>query len=513
MSKRSLWSLAAAVLMAIVACGGGGAGGQQGAAGPPKAGGSITIGLRADFLTLDPVRLTNDSDNSISFAIYDPLIARVGDKGDLGAWLADSWQMSADLKSLTLHLHPNVKFQDGTPFDADAVAFNIQRHMDPKNQPIQLGDSSQIASVTATDALTAVVNLKSPWVDFPQVLAGPIGYMASPTAIKSMGADYGKHPVGTGPFVFKEWVPSDHVTATKNKDYWRSGMPYLDSVTWKPIPDQDSKYASLKAGQIDLLQVPTADQVLQAQKDRKLKVQKYLSDGGTFILLNTKAEPFNDVNARRAVSYATDRKEIRDLINKGLSRAATGVVPQDSPWFRDVGAPDYDLAKAKDALAAYGKPLKFKFNIVADPITRLYGQVLQAQWKKAGIDVELAQMDQPTLILATYGHQFQAGIYQSADWFDPDRAFFVPYYSKSGPQNFTQYTNPAVDAALLTGRTNADEATRKQVYGTIQSQLAIDQPVVWLAHNDIYTIMSTRVQNLNTMYSGVSKAGQIWVSS
>lgn len=512
MSRRSLWSVAAAVLLAIAACGGGSAGQQN--AGPPKAGGSLTIGLRADFLTLDPVRLTNDSDNSISYAIYDPLIARLdGGKGDLGPSLADSWQMSTDLKSLTLHLHPNVKFHDGTPFNADAVVFNIQRHMDPKNQPIQLGDSSQIASVVATDPMTAVINVKTPWVDVAQLLTGPIGYMASPTAIKSEGADYGKHPVGTGPFVFKEWVPSDHVTAVKNTNYWRPGLPYLDSVTWKPIPDQDSKYASLKAGQIDLLQVPTADQVLLAQKDKKLKVTKYLSDGGTFLLMNTKTEPFNDVNARMALNYATDRSEIVNSINKGLARAATGVVPKDSPWFKDAGQGDYDQAKARAALAAYGKPLSFKFNIVADPITRLYGQVLQAQWKKVGINAELVQMDQPALILATYGHQFQVGIYQSADWFDPDRAFFVPYYSKSGPQNFTQYTNPAVDQALITGRTSADEATRKQAFNTVQTELAKDVPVVWLHYNDIYEIMSTRVQNLNTMYSGVSKPGQIWLSS
>jgi peptide/nickel transport system substrate-binding protein len=436
----------------------------------------------------------------------------VGDQGALGPGLADTWQQSADLKSLTLHLHPNVKFHDGTPFNADAVVFNIQRHMDPKNQPIALGDSINIDSVTASDPLTAVIKLKTPWVDFPQVLTAQIGYMASPTAIQKSGADYARHPVGTGPFVFKEWVPSDHVTATKNKDYWKSGLPYLDSVTWRPIPDQDSKYAALKSGQIDILQVPTGAQVVQAQKDSKLKVQKYAGSGGTFVMDNMKTEPFNDPSARLALSYATDRAQIASQIDAGTVPVATGPVGKSSPWYQDRGDPNFDQAKAKQYLAAYGKPLKFKFNIVADPITRQIGQALQAQWKRVGIEADLVEMDQPTLILAAYSHQFQLQIYQSADWFDPDRATFFQFYSKAGPQNFAQENNPVIDAALLVGRTTSDDATRKQAYGTIQAELAKDQPYIYLNYNNIYTIMKPKVQNLNTMYSSVSKPGQVWVS-
>jgi peptide/nickel transport system substrate-binding protein len=493
------------------ACGGGGT--SSNVTGPPKSGGSVTVGLRADILTLDPVRLTNDSDNSISYSIYDPLINRVGDKGALGPGLADSWDMAGDLKSVTLHLHPNVKFHDGTPFNADAVVFNVERHMDPRNSPTQLADGLLIDSVTASDPQTAVIKFKLPWVDFPQALAAQIGYMASPTAIQKEGADYGRHPVGTGPFVFKEWATSDHVTVEKNKSYWVPGRPYLDSVIWKFIPDQDSKYAALKSGQIDLLQVPTYDQAVRAQKEGRLKVQSYQGNGGTFVMVNTKSEPFSDPNARLALSYATDRQEIVRLVNKGVTPVATGPVGKDSSWFKDSGDPGYDQNKAKQYLAAYGKPLKFTFNIVADPVTREYAQVLQAQWQKVGIQADLAQMDQPTLIKAAYGHQFQMSIYQSADWFDPDRALFFQFWSKSGPQNFPQYENPAVDQALFTGKGTADEATRKQAYATIQAALAKDQPYVYLFYNRIYTLMNPRVQNLNTMYSSISKMGQVWVSS
>lgn len=510
MFKRALGMLAVLALSAA-GCGGGSSGPGEGG-GTPKQGGSVSIGLRADFLSLDPLVVNNDSDYSVANGIYDTLIERVGDKGSLGPRLAETWEPSADLKTWTVKLRQDVKFHDGTPFNADAVVFNIQRHMDAKNSSRQLADALLIDSVTTVDQYTVAIRLKTPWIDFPQVLVGAIGLIGSPTAIKQLGAEFGKRPVGTGPFVFKEWVPGDHITGEKNPNYWKQGLPYLDKVTWRPIPDQDSKYAALKSGQIDIAQVPTADQVTKAEKDSKLRVQKFLGVGGTFVMFNTKAEPFSDLNARLAVSYATDRKEIVDQITLGKQRMATGPFPQDSEWYSKVEEPSYDADKAKQALSAYGKPLKFKFNIVADPITRQYAQVLQAQWKRANIEAELVQTDQATLITAAVTHQFQAQIFQYGDWYDPDRGFFNPFYSKAGPQNFTNYGNQAVDAALLQARATSDPSARKQLYATFAREIGKDAPYVWLHFNTTYTIMNKRVQNLPTMYSSISRPAQVWVS-
>jgi len=513
MGKRSLGILMAAALIVLAACGGGGGSNQGNASGPPKHGGSVTFGLRADFLSLDPLVINNDSDLSVANGIYDTLIARVGNKGGLGPGLADSWEPSTDLKTWTLHLHPGVQFHDGTPFNADAVVFNLQRHMDPHNKSMALSDALQIDSVNAVDDRTVAIALKSAWIDFPQILVASIGLMASPTAVRQEGADYGKHPVGTGPFVFKEWVTGDHITATRNKNYWRSGFPYLDSVTWRPIPDQDAKYASLKAGQIDVLQVATADQVVKAGKDSKLKTWSYAGDGGTFVMMNTKVPPFDDLNARMAVTYATNRKEIVDQIGRDKYPVATGPFPPGSDWDTKVAEPNYDVDKAKAALQAYGKPLSFRFNIVSDPLTRQYGQVLQAQWKKVGINADLVQMDQATLIQAAFGRQFQLQIFQYGDWFDPDRYLFNAYISKGSIVNFTGFADPAVDAALIKGRTTSDPAARKDAYGIVQQAIAKEVPIVWLSYNTEYMISSTRVQNLNTIYSSITKPYQVWVSS
>jgi ABC-type transport system substrate-binding protein len=500
------------LILAATACGGGTSGNTSQPVGTPKAGGSLTFGLRADISagSLDPIKIFSDSDASVGYGIYDRLADRIGDKGELGPMLADSWQMSDDLKSCTIKLHQGVTFHDGTPFNADAVVFNVKRHQLPTS--VTRADSLLIADVVASDPNTVVFKLRTPWVDFPQLLASTsIAIMASPTAINTLGDKFGRNPVGTGPFVFKEWVTGDHITAVKNTKYWKPGRPYLDSVTWRPIPDQDTKYASLKSGQIDVLQLPTGDQILQAQKDSKLKVQSYKGTGATFIMLHFTAPPFNDANARLAVSYATDRAAIVKEINKGTQVVARGPFPTDNPWYKDVGDPNFDLTKAKAAVAAYGKPLKFKFNIVSDPITRIYGQVLQQQWQQAGMQVELVQLDQVAHIGVALTHQFEAEIFQSADWWDPSRGLYNHFASASAT-NYSQYNNPSSDAALAKGRTSTDQAVRKDAFTTLQTNLAKDQPYVYLHYNQSYFITNQRAQNLNTVYSAVSKPLDMWAS-
>jgi ABC-type transport system substrate-binding protein len=513
MAARILSVLGA--LSLLIACAGPGSGTQPSPEGAPKAGGSLSFGMRADLSasSLDPIKVFSDSDSSVAWGIYDPLIDRVGDKGDLGPRLADSWTMSTDLKTCTVKLHQGVTFTDGTPFNADAVVFNINRQKEPTS--VSRADSLLIADVVAVDASTVDIKLRTPWIDFPQVLAAQVGIMASPTAIKSKGDKFGREPVGTGPFVLTEFQTGDHYTATKNTKYWlkdSSGrqLPYLDKVTWKPIPDQDTKYAALKSGQIDVLQVPTGEQVVKAQKDSKLAIKTYKGNGGTFIMLHYNVPPFNDPHARLAVSYATDRAAIVKEILKNVTVVARGPFPPDSDWYKDVNDPNFDLTKAKAEVAAYGKPLKFKFNIVADPITRQYGQVLQQQWKAAGMEVELVELDQVAHIQVALQHKFEAEIFQYGDWFDPSRGFFNAFTTTSAT-NYPQYSNPAVDAALLKGRTTTDVATRKDAYNTMATNIAKDQPYVWLHYNTSRFISSTKVHNLNTPYSSHSKPNAVWI--
>ena len=477
----------------------------------------MTFGLGSDLsaASLDPLRLSSDSDDSVANGIYDPLINRLGSKGELTPWLADSWEPSSDLKTWTFHLHRGVTFQDGTPFNAGAVVFNFRRHVDPANRSTSLGNAVVIAAVSATDDSTVAVKLKTPWVDFPQTLTSGFGFIASPAAIKRYGDDYGNHPVGTGPFVLKEWMPGDHIMAAKNRNYWKHPYPYLDSVTWRFIAGQDARYAALNAGHIDVLQTATADQVGKAGTDGRLKVASYAGDGATVVMLNTQAPPFNDVNARLAVSYATNRQDIAHRIGEDRYPPATGIFPPRSDWFtKGAVDPGFDLTKARRYVEAYGRPLSFTFSVGTDRPTRAYGQALQAQWQKAGLNVELNPLDPRTAIDTASRHQFQAQFSQYGDWFDPDYQFFQTWISPSGRfpvLNYAQYSNPAVDAAMVKARTTGDTSARRQAYAVLQRALAQDQPYVWLHYTTRFAILNRRVQNLPTIYSSVSRPFQVWV--
>jgi peptide/nickel transport system substrate-binding protein len=503
---RPLGILVATALTVIAACGDGGGSSQ----GPPRHGGSVTVGLVEGLSSLDPLALGEGQAPGLATAIYDPLISRSGDRGDLAPWLADSWTHSADLRTWTLRLHAGVRFQDGTPFDAGAAAFNVQRHADPANRSASLSDALLIQGVSAVDDLTMAVTLRSPWVDFPEVLAGPIGLMASPTAVRQMGADYGRRPVGTGPFVLGEWVAGDHLTVTRSPRYWRSGRPYLDRVTWRAVPGQDAGYAALAAGRIDVLQGATADQVDAARRDRRLEVWQRPADGATVLAMNTRTPPFDSVDARLAVSYATNRAAIASQVAHGLYPVAAGVFPPGSSWRGGVAEPGYDAARARAAVRAYGRPLRFTFAIATDAASRRYGQALQAQWRAVGIDAQLAPMDPAALDRATTDRTFQLRLLRYGDWSDPDRLLFRAYISRGSALNSTAYTSPAVDEALIQGRATADPAVRRQAYGIVRQALARDQPTVWLHYDTDYAISRPRVRSL----PGVSDASmaQVWVS-
>jgi peptide/nickel transport system substrate-binding protein len=496
MGRRSLGILLSALL--AVACD---AAMPGGAPGPPRHGGSATFALPAEPPSLDPLALSGGADLGVATAIYDPLIAR-GAGGELSPWLADSWRSSSDLKTWTLRLHPGVRFQDGAPFDAGAVVFNVQRQADPRSRSASLPDALLIARVAAADDRTVTIELKSPWVDFPDVLAGPIGLMASPAAIQREGADFGRRPVGTGPFVLAQWAAGDHITATRNRAYWRRGTPYLDRVTWRPIPSLTAGFAGLRAGQIDVVQAPAADEVAQARGSSRLTVWAHGGNGATVLTMNTKAPPFDDRGARLAVAYATDRRAIVSRAGRGVYPVATGPFPPGSAWATSAPEPAYDVSRAKAALRAYGRPLGFQLDVGPDPMSVKYGQALQAQWKKVGIDAQVVQAPAPR-------GTFQVRLSHYGDWSDPDRYLFGAYISRGSAANAGGYVDPAVDAALIAGRATGDLAARRQAYGVVQEAIARDVPAVWLQYDTVYAISSSRVHGLDP----AAGPARVWVSA
>lgn len=491
-------------------------GGLAQAAHAQKQGGTITVGQELDIPGFDPLKVGvyDTSAETAASAIFDTLTT-LDDKGQVQPKLAVSWTHSDDYKTWTYKLRPGVKFQDGTPFNAQAVKENFDRQKDPANKCRCAFYISYIHDVQAPDELTVVYHLNDPSVNAPALASLPSsnGVIQSPTAWKKMGDDYNRHPVGTGPYILKSWTAGDRMVLEKNPNYWNKGHPYLDRIILKPLPDAQSRFASLESGEANIIwdDEYDADNIQKAQKDPKLAVHTYAGSGAQVYAFNTKKPPFDDVRVRQALVMALDRKKMSQAITNGLARPATNPYG-DGSWVKckDDGALPYDVAKASALIKAYGKPVDFKMLATATPRGRTVGQVLQQLWKQVGANMEIEQVDQATIPPRAFMRQFQLTPWRIIDLADPDPQMYANFHSGS-PVDLANYSNPELDRLLEHARVTADIAKRTEDYCAISRIINKEAIWFWTFQNTYYAISSAKLKGLPKMYGGVIDVSNTWL--
>ena len=481
-----------------------------------KQGGTVTVGQELDIPGFDPLKVGvfDTSAETAASAIFDTLTT-LDDKGDAQPKLALSWTHSDDFKTWTFKLRPGVKFQDGTPFNAQAVKANFDRQKDPANKCRCAFYIAFIHDVQAPDDLTVVYNLNDPSVKLPELLTiqSSNNVIQSPTAWKTKGDDYSRNPVGTGPYILKSWNAGDRMVLEKNPDYWNKGHPYLDRIVLKPLPDAQSRFASLQSGEVDIVwdDEYDPDNIERALKDPKLTVHTYKGSGAAVYAFNTKTPPFDDVRVRQALVMAIDRKKMSQAVTNGLARPATNPYG-DGSWVKckDDGALPEDPEKAKALLKDYGKPVDFKMLTTATPRGRMIGQVLQQFWKKVGANMELEQVDQATIPPRAFMRQFQLTPWRIIDLADPDPQMYANFHTGS-PVALANYSDPELDRLLEHARTTADLAKRSEDYCAI-SRLINKQAIwFWTFQNTYYAISSNKLKGLPKMYGGVIDVSNTWL--
>ena len=291
-----------------------GAGAKQ--ATSPKHGGSITFALGAETtggycLPGDAELATNGIE--VATAIYDTLTT-INSKGQIVPFLAKSVTPDPTYQTWTITLRPGIKFQDGEPLDAAAVKLNLDTYRGDNpniSSPLNGFTFKNIASVTATDPMTVVVQTATPWPAFPSYLygSGRTGIVA-PAQLASNAVCPTKM-IGTGPFELVSWLPNESLTVKRNPDYWQKGLPYLDSIKFVPVTEAASQLNGLTAGDYDMIQTADALSIIALrQKKASGQANEFDTDAGAEVgygLLNLAKPPFNDINARLAVAYAGTR--------------------------------------------------------------------------------------------------------------------------------------------------------------------------------------------------------------
>lgn len=486
-------------------------------------GGVLKVGLSGETASWNPTSATWAlAGTDVSFAIFDRLAAY--DTDDVPRPdLAEAIDPDPDFRRWTIRLRDGVRFHDGTPLDAEAVRTNLLASKS------SLTVSSALASMQAgdgavqvVDRLTLTVAMSEPWSTFADVLASQVGAMASP-AMLADPEGYGK-PVGTGPFTFTTWTPDSKLVVTRNGDYWRKGpdgasLPYLDGIEFRQVGGGPSAIASLRAGDIDVLEAddPTvmATFLDPAEAGRFSAISDAANPAPMFTLLNTIAPPFDDPLARSALVHATDRDLLARTISSAL-RPADGMFPPESPWRTETSYPDHDPARAATELEAYaaahGGPLTFTLSYSAGGSTTGV-EALQQQWRALGIAVELEPVEQTAFIL-----QIVTGKYQSAMWSlpasptpDSNHPFWLGANAKGVGEialNVSRFHTPAIDEAMSAARRTSDRAEQRAQYAIVQRELATGEPYVWLHWNPVGLVADRSVHALTTFRLPDGQAGR-----
>src|SRR5580698_7058531 len=286
----------------------------------PKKGGSLTMGIDTEETGFDPSTARWDEGGFLyGRTVFDPL-AIVNAAGGVEPYLAQSITSNDDFTAFTITLRPGIVFHDGTPLDANALHLNIENTA----SGVLTGPAfANFKSASISGPLAVTINMKAPWAPFPYYLAqAQTGYIAAPSMLNS--ADGGtSHPIGTGPFVFQDWVPNSHMTASRNPHYWRKGYPYLNSITFKPIIDPNARAQALQTGEIDIMHSGSPNNLLQFKGNKKYA---YYDNSGEVVgqptaqcvMLNTAAVPFNNKTLRQAMAMCINQAQFSKVIDKGI---------------------------------------------------------------------------------------------------------------------------------------------------------------------------------------------------
>src|SRR5215217_6745588 len=490
----------ALVVLVAVGCGGGGAPQSNT---PPNA---LYVALEDEPPELDPNLSEAYVDRQVMASLYDKLVDLDQD-GEIVPMLAKSYDISDDRKVYTFHLREGIKFHDGTPFNAEAVKYNLDRYQEKDS--VRSTEVEPIESVEVIDPMTVRVTLSEPFAPFLAVLTDRAGIMASPKAIKESGGRISKNPVGTGPFEFVERVRGDHITVEKNPDYWREGFPKIDKIIYKGIEDENIQYQNLESGELDLIDsIPFVEfKDLQESGDYKVSIEPGLGYQG--IWLNVTQPPFDDKQLRQAVYRLVDRGAIVKAVLRGVGGEAGNSPFGERSWAYSEQSDEYperSVEEAKSLLEEAGKPNGFSFTLKIDPspINQQIGQVIQSNLKPAGIDVKLEQEEFGTLLDDSTNGNFQALFLGWSGRIDPDLNIY-DFTITNGDFNYSGYSNPEVDRQLNEARTTSDRDERKNLYGQVMEILHEDVPYVYLYHNNQTTdfAMQPTVQGFEPYPDGI----------
>lgn len=474
----------------------------------PTTGGTLIVARAADAKGLDPHKQTAFSSFRLLELIYEPLLG-LNENLEVEPNLADSWTWSEDGLTLTMNLHPDVKFHNGDVMTSADVKFSYERILNEETGSAARSYFSGIQSIETPDDNTVVFTLAQPNVSILAAMTNPNSAILDSKTVPD--EDPSKVANGTGPFVLESWEPDQTTILKANADYWREGLPKVDGIEMRIIPDEASILAGLRAGNIDwaLINDPKVA-VSAAAGDSGLVIDRTPALAYHVLQLNSGREPFTDERVRQAISCAIDRQQVVDTAALGEGKVTA---PATSPFYAapldELTCYQKDLEKAKQLLADAGLADGFSFKIMAaadePPTAVAEAQSIQAQLQEIGIETEIETLELGVYVDRWLGTDFDSVVALNGGNPDPDIMFYRYWHSTGNLNKVAVYNSPELDKLLDEGRSAQDPEERKAIYLDVQKMLTEAAPWVWLYVGYEYRGMQPYVKDFTPMPNGSIK--------
>ncbi|HEU5264681.1 MAG TPA: ABC transporter substrate-binding protein [Gaiellaceae bacterium] len=487
-----------------------------GSAVTPKRGGELRIARIEDSQSFDKTNVFQNESIWLTQQLMEQLYTVGRDGRTLKPWLATSHSVSNGGKRYTFRLREGVRFSNGQPMTAADVKFSIDDARAPSRGWSFLDIA--IKNVQVRDPQTVVINLKYRWAPFLADIALFSNAIIPKDFAGQKRAEFYKHPIGTGPFMWDKRVVGQSVTFKRNPYYWQKGKPYLDSVTWTYVSDQNTRELQLRGGQIEIDEFPPFNSIKKLNNTPGITMRLFPSTRTDYLLMNESYAPLKDRNVRRAISYAIDRKSIVRSVLFGFGQPANSFMPPQVPFY-DPKAPgiQYSMAKARAELAKSGFPDGFKVDLqvgAGEQVENAIGQILQQSLKKLGITVTFKQVDTSTAFANIQEGKYQLGFsYWTMDIADPDELVTFAVDPKGGGANsfFTGYNNPAIVKLSQRAQREVSVSKRRALYKQIQRIAAEDAFMGFLYYSPFRYAYSKKVHGFFVYPLGNYHLEDVWL--
>ncbi|MCA1644662.1 MAG: ABC transporter substrate-binding protein [Chloroflexi bacterium] len=473
--------------------------------GQPKSGGTLRVVTSSDLSNLSPHTISPVAFDTM-WSIFDPL-TRYDAQLTPQPMLAESWDLSTDLKRIKLNLRKGVTFHTGREFTSDDVKWNIERIKDPKALALQLVNMGNWwSSIETPDKYTVILTSD---VARPAVF-DMLEYLNIVDRVTMEGPDADKKLVGTGPFMWGEWVQGDHQRYIKNRNYWQTGKPYLDELYVQVTKDVPAAVVQLEAGAVDAIINPPVRDVSRLQKDAKYRVLINQNTGQYFILsFNTTMPPFDNKQVRQALNFGIDRQRFVDTILSGSGE------PRNLPWARQSPAFDatknsvytYDLDRARTLLMQAGNPsIDTDINYSStDAEPGQLAQILQGSYTTLGAGISLKAME-TALLQDLFNRTAYNGMSLRFSGFagtDPATLFTVGTYYRLNT-NASGFKNDRYEQLVRAAGSEPDAAKRKQVFADLNDLLLDESFVAIISSQTVSVITQATVSGVaHSMHEAV----------